>query len=109
MLEEYDVRLKWESGQLEEIFACETCGDKNAWDKMHRCCVKQCAGILNVMQSFPFAAWDDISAAPLDPLKVVAARKVEIGYAEKAGVEEDPKGRKPQKKVGELSNPDGLT
>jgi len=28
------------------------------------------------------AAWDDISSAPLDPEKVIAARKLEISYAE---------------------------
>ena len=49
---------------------------------MHHCCEKQCAGILNALQAFPLAAWDDISAAPLDPLKVIEARKVEIGYAQ---------------------------
>ena len=38
------------------------------------------------MQAFPFAAWGDISAAPLGPLKVVTARKLEISYAEKKPV-----------------------
>ena len=28
------------------------------------------------------AAWDDISSAPLDPEKVIAARKLKISYAE---------------------------
>ena len=82
MVEEDRVRLRWQSGGYEEKMACETCGDKNAWDKMHHCCEKQCAGILNALQAFPLAAWDDISAAPLDPLKVIEARKVEIGYAQ---------------------------
>ena len=48
-----------------------------------------CAGILNVLQPFPSAAWDDISAAKLDPVKVVVARKLEIEFSGKeAGVEE---------------------
>ena len=34
------------------------------------------------MQAFPYAAWDDISTAPLDPVMVTAARKLEIEYAE---------------------------
>ena len=38
------------------------------------------------MQAFPYAAWDDISAAPLDPAKGTAARKLEIQYAEKKPV-----------------------
>ena len=54
---------------------------------MHRCSEDQCTGILNALQAFPFAAWDDISAVPLeDPLKVVAARRSEIEYAEKKPV-----------------------
>ena len=64
----------------------EACGDKNAWDKVHRCCEEQCAGILNAFQAFPFAAWDDISAAPLDPEKVIYVKKIEIGYAERKPV-----------------------
>ena len=57
---------------------CEACGDKNAWGKVHRCCEQQCKGVLNALDAFPFAAWDDISGAKLDPAKVVEARKVEI-------------------------------
>ena len=38
------------------------------------------------MQAFPYAAWDDISAAPLDTVKVTAARKLGIQYAEKKPV-----------------------
>lgn len=84
MLEEDSVRLDWQRGKSEEDrMRCETCGDKNAWDKVHRCCEDQCTGILNALQAFPFAAWDDMSAARLDPLKVVAVRKLEIEYAEK--------------------------
>ena len=41
---------------------------------------------MNALQSFPFAAWDDISGAPLDPQKVVEARKLEIEYATKKPV-----------------------
>ena len=50
---------------------------------MHRCCEDQCAGILNALQAFPFAAGDDVIAAKLDPLKVVAARKLEMEHAQK--------------------------
>ena len=66
--------------------ACETCGDRKAWDKLHMCCEQQCKGILNALHAFPFAAWGDVSGAQLDPNKVVEARKVEIGYAEKKPV-----------------------
>ena len=38
------------------------------------------------MQAFPYAAWGDISAAPLDLVEVSAARKLEIEYAEKKPV-----------------------
>ena len=37
---------------------------------------------MHALHAFPYAAWDDISAAPLDPVKVTAARKLEISYAE---------------------------
>ena len=50
---------------------------------MHRCCEEQCTGILNALQAPPFAAWDDVSAAKLDPLKVVAARTLEMEYVQK--------------------------
>ena len=51
------------------------CGDRNAWDKIHTFCEKQCNGILNALHAFPFAAWDDVSGAKLDPDKVVDARR----------------------------------
>ena len=54
---------------------------------------------MNALQAFPFAAWDDISAAPLNPEKVVEARKLEISYAEKKPV---------WKKVARSSSPGGL-
>ena len=38
--------------------------------------------LINALQSFPLAAWDDISAAPLNPEMVKAARQLEIRYAE---------------------------
>ena len=41
---------------------------------------------MNALQVFPFAAWGDISSAPLNPEKVVEARKLEIDYAEKKPV-----------------------
>ena len=78
---------KWQVRK--ERTTCEACGDKHAWDKVHRCCEDQCTGILNALQAFPFAAWGDISAVPFDSLKVVAARRLEIEYAEKTGMEED--------------------
>ena len=86
MLEEDDVRIDWNTSKFEQGKACDTCGDKNAWNRVHRCCEAQCVGELNALQSFPFAAWDDLSAAPLDPKKVVAARRLEIEYAEKKPV-----------------------
>ena len=54
---------------------CETCRHKSA---VNGCCEDQCTGIVNALQAFPFAAWDDISAATLDSLKVVAARRLEV-------------------------------
>ena len=81
--EEEEVRLDWKSGGFEKgRLKWETCGDRNAWNKLHNCCERQCVGILNALQAFPFAAWDDISSAPLNPEKVVEARKLEISYAE---------------------------
>ena len=56
--------------------------DKNAWGQQYQCCQAQCQESLNALQAFPYAAWDDVSAAPLDPANVSAARKLEIGYAE---------------------------
>ena len=50
------------------------------------CCQDACKQTLNALQTFPLAAWDDISSAPLDPEKVIAARKLEISYAEKKPV-----------------------
>ena len=41
---------------------------------------------MNALQAFPLAAWDDISAAPLDPEMAKAARRLEIAYAEKKPV-----------------------
>ena len=86
MLEEDRARVDWENGKLEEKMACHTCGDKNAWGQMHQCCQAQWHGTLNALQAFPYAAWDDISAAHLDPVIVTAARKLEISYAEKKPV-----------------------
>ena len=83
MAEEEEVRLDWKSGGFEKgQMKCETCGVRNAWNKVYNCRERQCAGILNALQAFPFAAWDDISSAPLNPEKVVEARKLEISYAE---------------------------
>ena len=45
---------------------------------------------MNASQAFPFAAWADITNANLDPLKVVAARELEIEYVEKKPVWEIP-------------------
>ena len=87
MLEEDVVRMDWAAGRFEkDSMRCEPCGDKSAWDKVHRCCQGQCKGMLNALQHFPFAAWGDISSAPLDPVKVTVARRLEIQYAEKKPV-----------------------
>ena len=83
MMEEERVRIEWMSGGFEkESKKCETCGEEDVWKRKHGCCERQCQGTLNALQSFPFAAWDDISSAPLQPSKVVEARKLEIAYAE---------------------------
>ena len=86
MMEEDQVRVDWKNGKTEQRMACDACGDKNVWGRVHRCCQRQCDGTLNALQAFPYAAWDDISAAPLYPVKVTAARKPEISYAEKKPV-----------------------
>ena len=66
MEEEAKVRLDWRIGKGE--------GDAMACDA------------LNALQSFPFAAWDDVSAAPLNPEKVVEARRLEMEYVNKKPV-----------------------
>ena len=68
MLEEGEVRVDWQTGKFEEDeLACSSCGDRNAWDGVHSCCHEECKRHTNALQSFPLAAWDDISAAPLNP------------------------------------------
>ena len=48
--------------------------------------------MLDALQHSPFAAWGDISSGPLDPVKVTAARRLEIQYVEKeSSVAEDIK------------------
>ena len=56
MLEEDQVRVDWKSGKFEQRMACNTCGDKNAWGRVHQCCQAQCDGTLNALQAFPYAA-----------------------------------------------------
>ena len=58
----------------EEQMTCETCGDRNAWDRVHVCCDQQCKGIVNALQAFPFAALDDVRGAKLDPEEVAKAQ-----------------------------------
>ena len=82
MLKEDRVRADCKRGEFEQRAACHTCGNKNAWGQRYQCCQAQCQASLNALQAFPYAAWDDISAAPLDPVKVTAARKLEIDCAE---------------------------
>ena len=65
---------------------CETCGGRNAWGRAHVCRDQQCKGFINALQAFPFAPWDDVSGAKLDPREVMKAREVEIEYAEKKPV-----------------------
>ena len=86
MQEEDRVRADWKVGAFEKNEVCRTCGIKNAWGQKHQCCQAQCHELLNALQAFPYAAWDDISAAQLDPAKVTAARKLEIQYAGKKQV-----------------------
>ena len=82
MLEEDRVRADWKRGAFEKNEECKNCGSKNAWNQRYQRCQIQCQESLNALQAFPYAAWDDISAAPLDPVKVTAARNLEIDYAE---------------------------
>ena len=87
MLEEVEVRASWQTGKFEECnLVCSSCGDRNAWDGVHTCCQEECKRHVNALQSFPLAAWDDISAAPLNPEMVKAARQLEIKYAEQKPV-----------------------
>ena len=109
MEDEDRIRMGWMSGQFEKAkMTCEVCGDKNAWDKTHMCCEDQCNETLNALQSFPFAAWDDISAATLDPSKVLEARKLEIQYAERKPCGRRSPGGRRKEKDGGSSDPDGL-
>ena len=42
MLEEDVVRMDWAAGRFEkESMQCVSCGDTNAWDKVHKCCEDQ--------------------------------------------------------------------
>ena len=51
MLEEDVVRMDWAAGKFEkESMQREPCGDKNARDKMHKCCEEQCKGMMNASQ-----------------------------------------------------------
>ena len=87
MVEEDAVRMDWAAGMFrKESTHCGACGEQNVWDKVHQCFEDQCKGMLNALQHFPSAAWDDISAAPLDPVKVTPARKLEIEFVEKKPV-----------------------
>ena len=56
--------------------------------------------MMNALQHFPFAAWGDISCAPLDPAKVTAARKLEIQYAETKPVWDKIKKASQKKEAG---------
>ena len=86
MLEEDLVNERWRSGGFEGKESCKECNNENVWDLERQCCQRQCHEKLNALQASPHAAWDDISAAPLDPVKVVAARKLEIKYADQKPV-----------------------
>ena len=71
------------NGQFEkDAVKCATCGDGTVWVRAHTCCETQCSRMINALQSFPLAAWDDISSAKLDPDMVIAARRLEMEYAE---------------------------
>ena len=75
--------MNWQTGKFEESgLVCGNCGDRNDWDCVHVSCQDECKKHINALQSFPLAAWDDISAAPLNPEMVKAARQLEIKYAE---------------------------
>ena len=81
------MRVNWQTGKFEESgLVCSNCGDRNAWDGVHACCQDECKKHINALQSFPLAAWDDISAAHLNPEMVKAARQLEIKYAEQKPV-----------------------
>ena len=46
--EEDTVRIDWQSGMFEKsTMRCETCGDRNAWGRVHVCCDQQCKGTIN--------------------------------------------------------------
>ena len=42
--------------------------------------------MINALQAYPLAAWDDVSMSKLEPEKVIATRKLEIEYANKMKV-----------------------
>ena len=39
------------------------------------CCDKECTGVFNGLQAFPFVAWEDIRGGKLDPETVTRLRK----------------------------------
>ena len=101
MREENKIRLNWQTGKFEEDgLKCGSCGDQNAWDGVHACCHEECKRYLNALQSFPLAAWDDISAAPLDPEMVKAPRQLDIKHAEEKPVWERYREPSPSREAG---------
>ena len=83
MMAENRIRVDWQTGKFEaDGLKCSSCGDKNAWSGVHAWCREECKKHINALQTFPLAAWDDVSAAPLNPEMVRTARQLEIKYAE---------------------------
>ena len=42
MVEDDAVRIDWQNGELEkDRMICETCGDRDAWDRVRACCDQQ--------------------------------------------------------------------
>ena len=98
MLEEEKIKLDWSSGKFEKgSLQCATCGDKNAWGRTHACCQDECKKTLNALQTFPLAARDDISSAPLNPEKVIEARELEPKRSQSG---KRSRGKWPKKKGG---------
>ena len=87
MKEEDDVFRAWRCGEFEtRKERCRTCGQADTRTGNRKRCDEQWKEELCGMQSNPTAAWDDITGAPLDPIRVTAARRLEIEYADRKPV-----------------------
>lgn len=109
MMGEDQVRVDWENGKLEQRMACDTCGDKNVWGRVHQCCQAQCDGTLNALQAFPCGAWDDISAPPWARWRSLPPGSSKSTTPKRNGSGRRCRDGKPKSKAGISLSPGGST